>query len=205
MKSLVLVFLAVLAVCGSVAAQDAEVAIGSQFLVEEGQTTPRFTLDAYSYFSEKMGVWGYGYAEKGYASAVVGPFLDIATFGEDGVFEVGIGAGGEVFTEEEGEECECQSYSRFAGFVFVGNETLWSEVHYENGASKESWLRANVLWQTNDWIALGATHQTGDGTGPKVVLSAPKFPVRLWAAPMFGEEENKFLFGLDLVFQKKKK
>lgn len=199
-SAVILVIFALFAI--TLSAQEAEVVFLQQTLVEKGKTTPRLFVDIYSYVGESMGVWGTGYGEKQYASAVVGPFWDLATLGEDGVFQVGIAAGAEAFPDEN--TGTYRFYQRYAGFVYAGSDKLFSEIYYENGKSKEGWFRADLLWQApGGRFSLGATHQTGDGTGPKLQYSVPESPFRIWVAPMFGEEESKLLVGIELAFQRK--
>lgn len=183
-----------------VQAQEAEVGFYYQLLSEKNEKAMhRVFSEGYLYVGEKSGVWGFAYGEKKYLSAVAGLFHDLFSFGHDAVFEIGVGAGVERFPDEDGAN---RLYPRLAGTVFVGNRSLFSDVYYENGTSGESWLRVNALWQATGHVALGVVHQTGDGTGPKAVLSVPKTPVRVWISPVFGHEGRKLLVGGELVFQK---
>lgn len=192
----------VLCLSVSTSAQEAEIGLYYQGLHEEGEITHRAFLEGFSYLGERGGVWGVGYAEQGYASIVAGPYWDFLTFGEDSVVELGVAAGAEALWDEE--ECTCEYSSRYASFLFVGNERLFADLYYENGESEEAWKRGIVHWQTTKRLAFGVIHQTGDGTGPRVLFNAFE-PVRIWAAPMFGEDERKFLFGVDIIFTKQKK
>jgi hypothetical protein len=187
----------------AVSAQEAEIGLYHQTLVEENETTPRFFLDGYSYLGERWGVWGVGYAERGYASAAIGPYLDLAVFDNDAVIEAGVAAGAEAIEDEELCSCEPQYFRRFAGFLYAGNERINLDAYYENGQSEEAWTRVVLHWQATNRLAFGAIHQTGDGTGPRVLLSIFR-PMRVWVAPMFGEK-RKLLFGIDLIFKKERK
>ncbi|OHA96101.1 MAG: hypothetical protein A3C70_02685 [Candidatus Zambryskibacteria bacterium RIFCSPHIGHO2_02_FULL_43_14] len=197
-KRIILV-LTVLLVPSLVQAQDAEIGVYYQNLSGNGeQASHRIFSEGYVYLNDKSGVWGFAYGEKEYFSAVAGLFHDLFSFGNDAVFEIGVGAGAERFLDEDGAN---RLYPRLAGTVFIRNQSLFSDVYYENGTSGEDWLRVNALWQATGHIALGVIHQTGDGIGPKASLSIPKVPVRVWVAPMFGKE-RKFLAGGELLFQK---
>jgi hypothetical protein len=198
-KRIILV-LAMLLVPVLVQAQEAEIGIYYQGLPQKNEEVMhRIFSEGYVYLNEQSGAWGFAYGEKEYFSAVAGLFHDLFSFGNNAVFEIGAGAGVERFPDEDGAN---RLYPRLAGTVFVGNQFLFSDVYYENGTSGESWLRVNALWQVTERVALGMIHQTGDGTGPKVSLSIPKTPVRVWVAPMFGKE-RKFLVGGELVWHRK--
>lgn len=196
-----LVLLVALLVPSLAQAQEAEIGFYHQLVIEKGEEpTSRLFVQGYWYFGEKVGLWGFAYGEKQYISSVAGLYYDIFNFGTDAVFEVGGAVGAERFSDEKSGMY--QLYPRFSGTVFVGNKTLFSEIYYENGTSRDGWLRVDTLWQVAKHVAVGVIHQTDDGTGPRVVLSVPKTPIRLWVSPMFGEG-RKLLLGGELVFQKK--
>lgn len=181
-------------------AQDAEIGVYYQKLSQKnGETSHRVFSEGYVYLNEKSGVWGFVYGEKEYFSAVAGFFHDLFSFGNDAIFEIGVGAGAERFPDEDGVS---RLYSRLAGNVFVGNEKLFSEWYFETGPSKESWFRVNTLWQAKKFVGVGLFHQTGDGVGPRAVFSLPRTSVRIWVAPMFGGDGRRLLLGGELVFQK---
>lgn len=185
-------------------AQEVEVNLSYQLLTG-GQNEPathRIFSEGYLYVGEKNGVWEFVYGEKEYFSAVAGIFHDFFSFGNDAVFEIGIGAGAERLPDEEGIN---RFHPLLAGNIFIGNQSLFSDVYYENGTTAgEGWLRVYALWQASKYVALGVIHQTGDGTGPRVVLSVPRTPMRVWIAPVFSNEKSKLLLGGELVFQKRR-
>lgn len=182
-------------------AKTAEIGLYYQNLVvEDGAPTHRLFLQGYDYFTERLGVWGFAYGEQEYFSGVAGFYYDFIQFGEDSVIELGVATGIERFKNEAGDY---QPYARYAGTLYIGNDRLFSETYYEYGPSGEGWLRAEAQWQAKKFIALGVLHQTGDGTGPRVILSIPKTPLRVWPAVMFGEDGRKLLVGGELVISKK--
>jgi len=54
------------------------------------------------------------------------------------------------------------------------------------------------------YLAIGALHQSDDGTGPRVILSVPKTPLRLSPALLFDKRDRKFLLAGELVFNRKR-
>ena len=165
-------------------------------VVESEQPVHRGFVQGYKYWSEKSGVWGFGYGEKDYFSGVLGVYYDLFAFGEESVFEIGVAAGA--------EKMEDQLYNRFAGDLFIGSDNLYLDVYYENGASKEDWLQVNAVWQVKTHFGLGVLHQTLDGTGVRGVFGIPKTPLKFWVGPMFSKEGRKLLLGIDLVGSQKK-
>lgn len=196
----IIVALTMLLVPSLVEAQDAEIGIYYQNLYGNGeQVSHRVFSEGYVYLNEKSGTWGFAYGEKKYFSAVAGLFHDLFNFSNDAVFKIGVGAGVERFPDEDGAN---RFYPRLAATVFVGKQSLFSDVYYENGSSKEGWLRVNTLWQAKSFFGVGLFHQTGDGIGPRAVFSVPRIPMRVWMSPMFGRSGHKLLLGGELVFQK---
>lgn len=184
----------------SVTQAQSEIGLYQQSLVEGNRVTPRFFLQGYSYLGEKAGLWGFAYGEKQYVSSVAGLFYNLFSFGESGaVFEVGVAAGAEILSSEG--QVGRTINPRLASTVFVGSDALFSEIYYENGTSREGWLRVDILWQATKHLAIGLLHQTNDGTGPRGVLSIPQTPLRIWVSPMFGKDQ-KVLLGGEIVFRK---
>lgn len=165
-------------------------------VVENEQPVHRGFIQGWKSWSEKSGVWGFGYGEKDYFSGVLGLYYDLFAFGETSVFEVGLAAGA--------EKMEGKLYNRFAGDLFIGNDNLYLDVYYENGESKEWWLKVDALWQIKKHLAVSVLHQTLDGTGVRGIFGIPKTPLKFWVGPMFSKEDRKLLLGIDLVGSQKK-
>jgi hypothetical protein len=180
-------------------AQEFEIGLHTQFLVYEDQgskaVTPRFIVEGYHYLSERTGVWGYGYRESQYVSSVLGLYHDIPIFGSETILGIGLAVGVEVFKNEAGRY---HPYLRTAGLVYVGKENLFSQLYYEDGASGEGWLRVDIVWRAFEMVTIGLIHQTGDGTGPRVVLSTNRFGI--WGAPVFGQGSRRVLLGMNVTF-----
>lgn len=207
------VFLAVLVVAAplAVAAQSSEVDSSTtrtreiglyyQSSISKGEDgtgaiSHRVFVQGYSYLSEKAGVWGFTYGEKAYVSGTIGLYYDLFTIG-DAVFEIGVAGGAERLGEIYGSG----TYGRIAGMVFFGTDDLYLGAYYENGASKEPWTRIDVVWSPSDIVSVGGIYQTGDGIGPRLILSPPDLPIRLWGSRTFSKSgDSNFLLGAEIVF-----
>lgn len=197
----ILVFIALIALffsCGKAEAQEMGLIIQPQVVAEKNAAaTERLVVDVYA-GTGRIGLWGFGYGERGYFSIVAGPYATLMQKG-DVALEVGIGAGIENYTQPFDELSG--RYARYASYVALEGPKGILQYYYETGSTKESWTQAEATWQVSDHFAIGAFHQTGDGTGPRVIVKLPKLPLKLWAGPMFGEGK-KFMAGMNLSFEK---
>jgi len=206
----VLLFAIVLIVCICLAiyakpaqAQEAELALISQNVIEDdGDLSPRIILEPYYYLTDRLGLWGYAYGEEEYASATVGPYYDFPFVNGEGLFEIGVAAGVETYPDDESGSYKY--FSRFAGFASVDYKKFSFFSYYENGTSHDGWLRVFLDYHVTEHLALGVIHQTDDGTGPRITYTtATRIPLRIWVAPMFGEDDRVLMFSLEILFQKK--
>lgn len=170
-----------------VQAQSSVVDVFNQNLIDNGDVTPRLYVEWYTYKGENWGLWGSAYGEKQYASTVAGLFYDILTIGDDFVIDVGVALGAETFPDEEGTY---NYHPRLAGQIGGTGEKFTFQIYYEDWPNGDSWLRIQGDYMVNQYVALGAIHQTNDGTGPRITLFVPNTPFRVWGGPLFGEGNN---------------
>jgi hypothetical protein len=192
-------------VCGATTArvygQDVSVTIDPQFpLRQPDGNGPRLYVQPYVDFG-RVGLWGFAAGEKDYFSAIVGPSVTVAKKGETS-FGAGVGAGVETFPDRGAY----RQYGRYAGYLMLAGSRETISIYYESGATHEHWTQGVATWQLTRPLAVGALYQTGDGAGPRVIVSVPRAPLQLWAGPMWrsGMHGPTYLFGLDLTLEKKK-
>jgi len=180
-----------------ISAQQAEIGLYHQTLFVRGDSASVIHYDflqGYTYLNSKSGIWGFAYHETGYFSSTAGLFYDIVPW-----FEIGGALGVEVMNSK--------TYFRWAGLVWTGTDKLFLEVYYENGASKESWYYANLMWRPQEQYSVGILSQRFAGTGVRVLVKPlKKIPLELWVAPLMYEHERRnlnALIGIQLVLQKR--
>ena len=184
---LLLAFVMVVCICLAIyakpaQAQEAELGVYQQNLIDHGELTPRVFLEGYSFFTERAGFWGWCYGEKQYASCVAGPFYRVPFAGEDGYWEFGGAIGTEMFPGDTGSY---HAYWRGAAYASFAYKKFFTQYYREKGES-EHWVRTLADYQFLDHLAVGAIHQTGDGVGPRIILSfGKKVPVNIWLGYMF--------------------
>lgn len=196
---IILIFIALITLVTAIAeAQTRGITLMSHTATAEG-TKPeqRLYLEGYSQVKGRVGAWTFGGIQEDYRFVLAGPSLDLFSVGEATV-SVGAGAGAEFFPNDNGKY---GAHKRYAGYISAAGEKFEALLYYENGESKEKWVLGNALWNVNSALSLGVLHQTGDGTGPQLAVSIPKTPIRIWAAPMFGEGK-RLLLGAEIGFEK---
>ena len=154
-------------------------------------------IKGYAYQTDKVGLWGFAYGEKGYASSTVGLFYDFTDY-----FEVGVAGGAETIRNEEGYY---QVFGRGAVSMLIGTDKLFVEAYYENGASKEGWYEVDAMWRPSNRFGLGILAQKGVGTGPRVLVQPLRgVPLEIFVAPYMYNTETKqtnSMLGVQLVFK----
>ena len=175
---------------------------GQAFVTESGNQTMTIAqnlVKGYTYMSERVGIWGFAYAEKGYLSSTAGLFYDFTDY-----FEIGVAGGAETILEDDGLH---HVYGRGAVAVFIGTDKLFIETYYENGASKEDWYEVDAMWRPSNRFGMGVLAQKGVGFGPRVLVQPLKqIPFEVFVAPYMYDQDTKkgnMLFGGQLVFRRK--
>lgn len=183
-----------------VTAQDTTTAVSEIGLYYQRATRrgiePMYYIQGWTYITEKSGAWGFAYHEKDYASASLGLYYDFTPW-----FELGVAPGSEIIKGDD----SWATLWRLAGMIWVGRETLFLDVYYENGQSGEEWHQINAMWRGRR-AGIGIFSQTGSGTGPRaLIVPLKRFPLEVWVAPRMydhGAKRWNTLLGAQLVFQK---
>ena len=145
--------------------------------------------------SERLGVWGFGYKERGSYSLVGGLYYG---FTDD--FELSLGAGIEKY------EMEMERGDRFAGSLLLWSEKTCSlTLYYERGRTTEDhWYQGDLFCEPVDGFGVGIFSQRFAGTGPRLLIGiTDKLPLEVWVAPFMYDFESKRsgqMLGVRLVF-----
>ncbi len=179
-------------------AQEGDIGLYHQAAIDDnGKVSHRFFSEGYYLGEEeKYGIWGFGYGEQQYGSAVVGPLMSF-TLGRQMFVMAGVALGAETYPEEDGKY---NLYPRVAAFVEISIGRFYGLGYYEGWKRSEGWLRVQLDWQVTESWAAGLFHQTGDGVGPRVIYSIPSTPINIWVSKMFGEKAD-YLGGVEAVAQ----
>lgn len=159
------------------------------------------------YVGGDHGVWGFAYGESAteirseYLSTVIGPYFGLTKF-----LEVGLAGGVEAFSKTR--DGELGYYGRYVGTARLGtlnSEQFYFDTYYENGPTNVPWRMSNfqMALTRGDWIWIGATHQTGLGSGAMLKLDLGFLPMRITIAPvMTGKFGRNALLSGNLTFSR---
>jgi len=182
--------------------QDAGVVVEGQLAAaQSAPSTGRLSASPYVDIG-RAGAWGFVYVEDGYVSGVGGPYVALHKKGTT-VLDAGVGAG----LAHAADDASYAHAPRYAAFVSLSGAMGEAGIYYENGRPRAPWVQADATVNVRSALAVGVFHQTGDGTGPRALVSIPRTHLKVWAGPMFEPGQGSrvrtaWLAGCDLTFER---